>query len=726
MRTWPVPSVTVCDTPFEWHLYDFIFGLPRNSTVSQKLWRTSEPLHKVIYTCEPACRPQESVPYPGGRVEVGIGSWESWPSLSESTLCHTLTPNVTWSQLAQAAGQKRFELEMWVGDKRPNCDHRLFVHPHRRPVMSSPGVRGVQQDLRVRSLCHDEVTSDLVSVKLISRIIDRESLNRAPCNPAKDYYYESCIMDCAHRQWADRKNCSTPEMIRDYPQLPECSRAVLRRAQRDGSLAVNTTNCTCLPACRIRSFVADTGVEMFPKPNSWSSNKLLVARVAAASVAEEVTTERRSYRLPSLLSEMGGFVSLVLGVSVLSVVDMVTEAIARRTSIQTNEPKENCSWSDSDAQSRISIISYRYCYPTISGVGIVGSLLLLLVLRDARFGGAGVYTYLRCLMLSDSVALTVGAASLLVESWDPTVFCAGRPVKMRSHSGAVWYSVAMPLTNALVGFSMGVTLWMTYDRYQAVRVPHELWRQRRPERRCGGRPLRIAATLLVSLALHMPQTLGFRVVHHCPAGLPEFYELLLTDFASDSWVWCSYQWSLQLLVRWLPAGIVLYCNSYIIFAIKRRERRKSAADAAAASCSHVDVERVSDRLGSSAARLSWLAPEGRSSQAGLTAAGGPDERSRRRRRRQETENRLELLLVAMAVSCLVTNCLQSVAIILDMVYEDDGIDFEILRSVGNNAEALNVSLDFVFAMAFVKQIREAFMCQLRHAGEAVRWLIMVP
>ncbi|KAF0302456.1 hypothetical protein FJT64_025441 [Amphibalanus amphitrite] len=335
-----VPSVTVCGTPYEWQRYPFIFGLPLNSTVGQKLWHFGNQFHKGIPTCEPACRLQESVPYPGGRVEVGIGWWESWPSLSESTICHTLTPNVTWSQLAQAAGQRRFELKLKMNDEPSNCDYRLFVQPHRRPVMSSLGVRGVQQDLRVRSLCHDEVTSDLVSVKLISRIIDRESLNRAPCNPAKDYYYESCIMDCAHRQWAEREHCSTPEMLRDFPQLPECSQAVLRQlAQQDGSLAVNTTSCPCLPACRIRSFVADTGVEMSPVPSTRGDKEPLMVRVESASIAEEVTTERRSYRLPSLLSEMGGFVSLVLGVSVLSVVDMITEAIARTRIMQATEPK---------------------------------------------------------------------------------------------------------------------------------------------------------------------------------------------------------------------------------------------------------------------------------------------------------------------------------------------------------------------------------------------------
>ncbi|KAF0287856.1 hypothetical protein FJT64_013780 [Amphibalanus amphitrite] len=320
--------------PYQLYRHEFTMGLPQDSTVGQTLWYAGGRLREVISGCEPACRPQESVPYPGGRVEVGIGSWESWPSLSESTLCHTLTPNVTWSQLAD---QKRVDLELKLNTKGSECDYRLFVHPRREPVMSGLGVRGVQQDLRLRYLCHAE-TSDRVSVQLISRVLDRESLNRAPCHPANDYYYESCIMDCAHHQWAERENCSTPEMLRDFPQLVECSKTVLRRAQGDGSLAVSAAECPCLPACHTRSFVADTGVETFPVSSTWTKKRPLVVRVAAASVAEEVSTERRSYRLPSLLSEMGGFVSLVLGVSVLSVVDTIIAAIAGRGITQTAEP----------------------------------------------------------------------------------------------------------------------------------------------------------------------------------------------------------------------------------------------------------------------------------------------------------------------------------------------------------------------------------------------------
>lgn len=52
--------------------------------------------------------------------------------------------------------------------------------------------------------------------------------------------------------------------------------------------------------------------------------------------------------------------------------------------------------------------------------------------------------------------------------------------------------------------------------------------------------------------------------------------------------------------------------------------------------------------------------------------------------------------------------------------------FQIVRAVGNDVEALNVSLDFVFAIAFVRQIRQVLVCRLRQMGATVQWLAMVP
>ena len=393
---------------------------------------------------------------------------------------------------------------------------------------------------------------------------------------------------------------------------------------------------------------------------------------------------------------------------------------------------ENCSWSEPDVLERISIISYRYCYPTISGAGIVGSLLLLLTLCDARFRAAGVYTYLRCLMVADCAALAMGGPTFFVETWQLPVVCDGHHLQPRPLAEAVWRVIFVPLANAMVGFSMGITLWMTYDRYMAVRVPRELWRHRRPARRCGGRPLRIAATLLVSLMLHVPQTLGYQVVEHCPAGGGSFYEVSLRGSAVG-WVWSCYQWTLQVLVRWLPAGVVLYCNGYIILAIKRRERHVQTISR---SIDQHGTESISQRVGSQ----HWQ--EGTASQCGdvgppsvselplpppPTPSRAPsasiDSTQRHRQRRQEAERRMEFLLAATAASYMVSNCLQSALFIMELVYEQEDSKFQVntclISSLSTWGWVANVTFKLDIRHFFVvgvvpklHVIRVPFMCGL--------------
>ena len=321
---------------------------------------------------------------------------------------------------------------------------------------------------------------------------------------------------------------------------------------------------------------------------------------------------------------------------------------------------ENCSWSTSDTQSRINVVSYRYCYPTIAVAGIGCSLLLLLTLRRACFQSADVYTYLRCLMLSDCAVLAVSSATMLVDTWEPTVTCADHSFLMRSRAAAVWRVVFLPLVNSLIVFSMGLQLWMTLDRYLAVCGP-----RRRPARRRRRRLLvRVAATLLLALVLHAPLVFGFQVVLHCPAG-DEFYELAVSGSAARlGRLWTAYQWTLQLLARWTPTGLLLYCNGYIIAAIRRRERRVSVTPRPAAPRSQ--SEHPDSGGGGGVSR-----PE----EPRLSVISGGPEGGQQPARRQEAGHRLELLLAAMGVSYLITNCLQMALFIVQYVYDlrDDSV-----------------------------------------------------
>ena len=396
---------------------------------------------------------------------------------------------------------------------------------------------------------------------------------------------------------------------------------------------------------------------------------------------------------------------------------------------------ENCSWITSGKQFRINVVSYRYCYPVICAAGLVCSLLLLVTLRRACFRAADVYTYLRCLMVSDCAVLAMSGATMLADSGLPNVLCGQRVFLMRSRAAAVWRVVFLPLVNSLIVFSMGIQLWMTLDRYLAVCAL-----RRRPARRRRRRLLlRLAATLLVALAMHAPLVLGYRVVRHCPGGR-QFFEVAVSGGkARLGHVWTAYQWLLQLLARWAPTGILLYCNGYIIAAIRRQERRVSSTpradsdgDRPATGPGEPRLSVVSDACqeGVLQPRLSVVSdawqegvlqprlsvvqdvcqedtPQSRlsiisdgcqprlsvisdSCQGRSTQQQHQQQQQRRRRRRQEAGHRLELLLGAMGVSYLITNCLQMALFIAQYVYDQKDVNTQVSTHVPfNNHRDIN-------------------------------------
>ena len=56
-------------------------------------------------------------------------------------------------------------------------------------------------------------------------------------------------------------------------------------------------------------------------------------------MAEQVAREQRSYLLVSLLSEMGGYISLMLGISVLSVADLACKVLRCCRSVLHTAPR---------------------------------------------------------------------------------------------------------------------------------------------------------------------------------------------------------------------------------------------------------------------------------------------------------------------------------------------------------------------------------------------------
>lgn len=354
-------------------------------------------------------------------------------------------------------------------------------------------------------------------------------------------------------------------------------------------------------------------------------------------------------------------------------------------------PLENCSLVLPAPDQQISVIGYRYCNPVIGVCGVCGSLLLLLALRRPCFT-TGVFTYLRALMASDAAMLVFACTCTFSDSYRQTARCDGRLFTARSLLVARLRIYLLPIANTMAGLSIGLVLWMTYDRYVAVSSACDLWNQRRPLRRrcCCRRSVRVAGTLLLSALLHLPQLLCYKAVRHCPdvpAQLADFYELQNNGGITSSVWWTLYQWLLQLVVRWVPALVVLFCNLRIITAIARRSRRERRLRAADRRVFRLAVDTASDRSRSRcvsdamemtrSSRVTEQAPPlplppaavAESPSACCSSVGQQQQQQRRKRR--DGEHRLEVLLAAMATSLVVSSTLQSAVIILDLVYHDN-------------------------------------------------------
>ena len=314
-----VPGFTICPPRYDWRRHTLL--TMTKVPVSRSIWKANGfSISDLLSTCEPGCATNDTVGYPGGYSSTKIGMWRSWLSQDVGAVCHTLITNISWGQLVDMSSTKKTQLKLKLRMTRLKVPgFQVFVHPRRRPVPSSHGIRGLQQDTNFEYMGENQV-----SMKIDSSVLDRESLSRTRCNSEVGYHFEKCSLDCAHFLWVKESNCSTPDMMEDFPHLKQCSQNILVRMERTHALSKLASNCTCLPSCRQHRI--DTTITSTKILSNYRAahDPYSVFIFSLAPVPEMVMTERRSYRLPSLLSEMGGFISLMMGVSVLSVSDMLT------------------------------------------------------------------------------------------------------------------------------------------------------------------------------------------------------------------------------------------------------------------------------------------------------------------------------------------------------------------------------------------------------------------
>lgn len=334
-----VPSVSICRWPSSTKRMFF--------RSSRSILKDAAPIWRFIRQCDPGCditkrSADDKSETPSGERTVAIGSWRRWVNYRR-LVCYTLTPNVTWGQVVPHYHRVQTSRDsLYI--RLNNSDRtgmlatvKVHIHPRSRPM--------VHDSLGFSRLKLDSVllleTDQRILIRTASHVGHRETLWRAPCNTTAGYSYEACAMDCYYRLTVQFKGCAPPEVRQEYPDLPEC---IFQQTVATENFSRLLNDCECAPSCTDHRYtVSFTDKSQYRIGSQFSEIKLMMS-----PTPEAVSWERLSYPAISLISEMGGFVSLLLGVSVLSMAELAGKMVvwsrarthARRRAQETPELKE--------------------------------------------------------------------------------------------------------------------------------------------------------------------------------------------------------------------------------------------------------------------------------------------------------------------------------------------------------------------------------------------------
>lgn len=339
-----LPLVTLCTKGGLFSYQKF----PFNDT-SVETWQRSntKSLIEIAGSCAPNCYPTPKVFGVDQEFwRVPNGFWRSWIVDRSYTVCHTFTPNSSLAPRASAAEQadgavsnnRRVKYNIFslvlehfqtgpfieLTGSAMYTDFDIFFHPRRAAHVTNPGFPSFLPDPKITVLYHFDM-----NVRLRSAITTKEPLRRAPCRDQPGYDRITCLTQCLYRLRASRFGCRTPQMKTAYPELPECrSPAAMDFSMTDEE----ELGCACPAACREHTYsVINQRRAWSPKEvedvfGMWLSG---VNVLASNMYPEMVVTERGRYPLVSFVSEVGGYVGLLLGMSALSLVQLLLDLVQK-------------------------------------------------------------------------------------------------------------------------------------------------------------------------------------------------------------------------------------------------------------------------------------------------------------------------------------------------------------------------------------------------------------
>ena len=168
-------------------------------------------------------------------------------------------------------------------------------------------------------------TGEVLQLAVSGRQRRLRPLRRRPCNVTAGYSRPRCLVLCRWAEWARQTGCRPPWS--DAAYLPLCNTMYEFLKMKDKRLILTEEDpcpSRCLPACattiyqlQITKLITKTAL----KERHQSSLKVIWPYVA------DRTSERLSYSGSDLISDVGGSLGLLLGLSVLSAVQLAEDAV---------------------------------------------------------------------------------------------------------------------------------------------------------------------------------------------------------------------------------------------------------------------------------------------------------------------------------------------------------------------------------------------------------------
>ncbi|XP_055346649.1 probable G-protein coupled receptor B0563.6 [Paramacrobiotus metropolitanus] len=350
------------------------------------------------------------------------------------------------------------------------------------------------------------------------------------------------------------------------------------------------------------------------------------------------------------------------------------------SSVASNETRS----ADDIAVEKVERILYGILMPILSGLGIIGNILNLVVLTRPNLMKIITYTYFRAMAISDLLTM------IMVIPFVAELSGAAFP----GYTGNLFHAhVLLPCLNALVGSSVLCIVAVTFERWLSICHPMHAKNIQSPLRA----KIIIAAGWVISFALYLPYCFrkSVQICHH-PLHGGTGYVIVEDEAFTHSRGYVVYGWVRETVLRLLPMAILAVLNLRIVLALRKvqsRRRKLKGSTIGAGSKKRKESER--------AISINEANETNRQSISSTPAAKAEF-------KRLQEERRLVLLLIGIVVMFFVCVTPAAILLIIPVRDEDFGFGLKLFRAFANLLELTNYALNFYVYVGCSSDFRTTF------------------